>query len=167
MWLSTRSKFREGDEGWASYLAFIGLPLLKEVRSIDSWLNRYAGRRGTVMFGALRDIPSVLETLPRPADENQYYLLFIDAQNEPLPPDTPEYRFLGYDLSDETHTSSLLNCGPWKGRLQELTQRLNQYGLLSLEDALTAQEWLPTEWEDDPHADVTVWALYEVEPGTL
>jgi hypothetical protein len=41
VWLSTRQTFREEDEGWASYQDFIGLSQLREVRTIDSSLNRY------------------------------------------------------------------------------------------------------------------------------
>jgi len=72
-------------------------------------------------------------------------------------------RVMGYDLSDETWTSSLLNCGRWEGTLAPIAQRVNQYGLLSLEDAKTAQSLLPEAWHDDPHAMVTIWALFEVD----
>ena len=72
---------------------------------------------------------------------------------------------LGHDLSNETHTSSLLNCGPWEGQLKPFTERLNEYGLLSRQDAESAKKILPNEWGDDPHARVTVWALYERRIG--
>jgi hypothetical protein len=88
--------------------------------------------------------------------------LLLDADTERVPADAHGYSLLGYDLSDWTHTSSLLNCGPWKGRLAPLAERLNEYGLLSHDDAITAKGLLLTEWPDDPHGDVTVWALYEV-----
>ena len=46
----------------------------------------------------------------------------------------PYLKFLGYDLSDETWTSSLLNCGRWEGELMKIAQRVNQYGLLNWEE---------------------------------
>ena len=36
----------------------------------------------------------------------------------------PYLKFLGYDLSDETWTSSLLNCGRWEGELMNIAQRV-------------------------------------------
>jgi hypothetical protein len=71
-------------------------------------------------------------------------------------------KLLGHDLSDETWTSSLLNCGRWSGVLAPIAQRVNQYGLLNLEDAKKAQALLPQAWHDNPHAHVTIWALFEI-----
>ena len=39
MWLSRRSTFRKGDREWDDYIAFIDLPHLREVRSMDGYLN--------------------------------------------------------------------------------------------------------------------------------
>jgi hypothetical protein len=130
MWLSTRFKFREGDERWSKYLAFVGLPQLKEVRSLDASLSRCVDD-ADYPVASLAELQPVLET-----------------------------------LSDETHTSSLLNCGPWEGKLSPLASRLNCYGLLTYEDAVLAQTLLPTEWPGDPHGEVTIWALYEVTART-
>jgi hypothetical protein len=161
MWLSTRFKFREGDEHWSSYLAFVGLPQLKEVRSLDAALSRCVDDRECPV-ASLAELPTVLEMLPPVANEGQYHLLVVDAEEEKLPTGRADCRLLGYDLSDETHTSSLLNCGPWKGKLAPVAGRLNLYGLLTHEDALLAQALLPEEWPGDPHGEVTIWALYEV-----
>lgn len=164
MWLSTRFRFQEGDKGWADYLRFIGVPELKEVRSLDSALNEYVDDCGSCQVQSLDEIPKVLGSLPHPANERQYHLLFLDAENEKVPADVTGCRLLGHDLSDETHTSSLLNCGPWKRKLAAFIPRLNRYGLLSYDDAMMAKELLPSEWPGNPHAEVTVWALYQVAP---
>lgn len=49
--------------------------------------------------------------------------------------------------------------------LGAFTRRLNQYGLLTYEDAVKAKALLPIEWPGEPHANVTVWALYEIAPS--
>jgi hypothetical protein len=162
MWLTTRSDFREGDEDWANYLDFIQLPNLNEVRSLDSWLNKYVDDCGSCPLHSLADVQETLAALPRPSSDRQYYLLAVNAEKAELPPEGAEFRLLGYDLSDVTHTSSVLNCGPWKGRLGPLAERLNRYGLLTRDDALLAKTLLPSEWPGEPHAAVTIWALYEV-----
>lgn len=92
----------------------------------------------------------------------QYYLLLADALNEAIPQNHPRLKLLGYDLSDETRTSSLLNCGRWEGILAPIAQRVNKYGLLNLEDAKIAQSLLPDAWCNEPHAFVTIWALFEM-----
>jgi len=162
MWVSTRETFRSSDPGWANYISFIGLPRLTEVRTIDPALNPYVDRCGSLEVAAIPEMREALAALPRPERGRAYYLLSLDPELEP-PPSNAGFRLLGHDLSDETHTSSLLNCGPWTGRLAPFTERLNQFGLLTLGDAQLAKSVLPEEWPGEPHAAVTVWALYEVE----
>jgi hypothetical protein len=132
---------------------------------VDSWLNRYVDDSGSRPVQSFGDIPGALKSLPRPATDRQYHLLYLDAENEELPPDGPAFRLLGHDLSDYTETSSLLNCGPWQGRLAPLAQRLNGYGLLTFDDARLAKQVLPEEWPGDPHSAVMIWALYELAPA--
>ena len=115
-------------------------------------------------FGDIETSPDAIarhvEMLPAPT-ASQYYLLAInlDAQFAAFAP--TRWIFLGCDLCDETETSSLLNCGPWLGRLKPFTERLNSVGLLSLNDARDAQRLLPQEWgHGTDHARVDVWALY-------
>ena len=165
MWVSTRKKFCRGDEKWDDYISFIGLSDLQEVRSIDQGLNNYVNDCGS--FECTWDnVFSALDMLPVPSSDNEYYLLIVDTSSEANPPSVEGWTLLGYDLSDETRTSSLLNCGPWKGALEPLTHRLNAYGLLSRQDARNAKEILPKEWgEQEPHAQVTIWALYERQFG--
>ncbi len=172
MWLSTRFKFREGDDDWADYQRFIQLPQLKEVRSLDAALNKYVDHCGSCELSSLARLSSARGALPPVVSEAQYLLLVMDAEKEQLPADAAGCRLLGHDLSDETRTSSLLNCGSWTGRLAPFVGRLNGYGLLSHDDAIAAKALLPAEWPGDPHAEVTVWALYEVAasaflPGSL
>lgn len=161
MWLSTRNILSKGDDDWLGYIEFIKLPHLKEVRTIDPWVNKIVD--GSLFLTSLDEVEEVLAMLQPPEPVKQYSQLLVNVSDEEIAPqDVSRFHFLGYDLSDETHTSSLLNCGPWTGILAPMTQRLNQYGLLSLEDAKLAQELLPSVWENDAHAYVDIWALFEV-----
>jgi hypothetical protein len=161
VFVSTRRRFRSGDPGWEAYTATVDLPPIAEVRSIDSALNRYAADAGDVECSP-RTVDAALELLPAPASGEEYHLLALrlDADAGAAP---DGWRLLGYDLSDETQTSSLLNCGPWEGPLRPFTRRLNGVGLLaSAEDAAAAQRLLPQVWGADmDHARVFIWALYE------
>lgn len=161
MWLSTRNILSRGDDDWQGYIEFIKLPHLKEVRTIDPWVNKIAD--GSLFLTSLDEVEEVLAMLQPPEPVKQYSQLLVNVSDEEIAPqDISRFHFLGCDLSDETHTSSLLNCGPWTGILAPMTQRLNQYGLLSLEDAKLAQELLPSVWENDPHAYVDIWTLFDV-----
>lgn len=162
MWLSTRRSFRAGDKGWAEYLRFIGLPDLREVRTLDSSLNAYVDDGEPLVVGSADELEKARALLPRPRDAADYYLLAVDTAHEQVPTTPLGLSLLGYDLSDETHTSSLLNCGPWEGVLAPLTRRLNEYGLLTLEDAKEARRLLPIAWPNEEHAKVTIWALYSM-----
>jgi hypothetical protein len=163
MWcLSTRVIRHVGSPEWADYINFLGLPHLSEVRSIDSWCNPQAEGSGNYELQSLEQVEEVLDLLPRPIPGQQYYLLFTDALKQATPQDHPRLKLLGYDLSDKTWTSSLLNCGRWEGTLAPIAQRVNQYGLLNLEDALIAQSLLVDAWCNEPHAFVTIWALFEL-----
>jgi hypothetical protein len=165
MWLSLRRIRRSGEPEWDDYIDFVGLPHLREIRTIDSWCNPCVD--GNYRVSTLDELWAQLETglLPIPVAGSEYYLLFTDALAPNGSVRHPRLRLLGYDLSDETWTSSLLNCGRWEGVLALIAQRTNANGLLSLDDAKLAQSLLPEAWGDNPHGVVTVWALFEVIPG--
>lgn len=159
LWVSTRQRFRRGDPAWDRYISWVGLPHLAEVRTFDAALNKYVNECGSI-YCKLSEVGLVLETLPKPANEHEYYLLGQLPGSEGVT-SIAGFEFLGCDLGDETMTSSVLNCGPWTGRLAPFVGVLNQFGLLSLDDALRAQAILPVEWgNEEPHARVKIWALY-------
>lgn len=163
MWVSTRKIFRADDERWLDYIQWIGLPPVQEIRSLDSWLNRYVADGGDIEFESWGELDEVLGYLPNPEAGKEYYQLLVNALTESLPADTRRFKLLGHDLSDRTYTSSLLNCGRWEQEtLFPIAQRVNACGLLSLEDAKLAQRLLPAAWHNDPHSFVSVWAVYEV-----
>ncbi|HKO93171.1 MAG TPA: hypothetical protein VJU61_18575 [Polyangiaceae bacterium] len=158
LWVSTRQRFQHGDAGWESYAEWIGLQHLREVRSLDSWLNKYVNDCGS-LYCDVSQVGSVLQMLPRPATEREYYLLGRLLESDSADP-VDGFDFLGCDLSDKTMTSSVPNCGPWRGGLAPFVRRLNSVRLLSVSDARRVQEILPVEWPTNPHATVQIWALY-------
>lgn len=167
IWLSTRKTFRSGDPAWEKYVDFVGLPHLSETRTIDAALNAYVEDSGDYAVPSFDALPRLLEQAPAPAAADEYRLLWLDAETQPAPPPELGAILLGHDLTDETHTSTLLNCGRWEGGLEPFTRRLNGYGLLSFEDAVAAKALLPRVKPDEPHALVTVWALYELPRGSV
>ena len=76
MWVSTRKKLRSGDDKWDSYISFIGLPGLREVRTIDSSLNEPVDHCGSYLCD-LASVNGALDMLPVPSDDDQYYLAII------------------------------------------------------------------------------------------
>src|SRR5262245_23703056 len=104
-WLSTRTVLRPGDPNWDAYFFNHPFAQVRELRTIDSWFNRPVGGSGHFAVDDLADLPSILGRVPTPVPGEAYYLLFTDAAAA-----TPEggtgLKLLGYDLSDETWTSS-------------------------------------------------------------
>ncbi len=163
MLVSVRRKIRRGDKRWLDYIEAVDRPYLDEVRTIDFYMNPYAPHSGYIQCTP-ETLAQALDELPIPDPKDEYYLLAIDllTESESVARLPGGWKLLGHDLSDETRTSSLHNCGPWRGKLEPLTRRLNDVGLLSLADAELARKLLPMEWgETMHHAHVTIWALYE------
>lgn len=160
--LSTRKVFNSSDKGWSKYVDWIELPFLEEVRSLDSYLNNYVDQCGDFSI-ELSQLEQYLKLLPVAKVPSEYYQLKIMLSNTDTVPAVAGFRFLGIDLSDETHTSSILNCGPWDGSLKQYAKKLNRYGLLDLPTAIEVQRILPDEWQEDPHSFVDLWAIYEKE----
>ena len=163
MFVSVRKKIRRGDERWLEYIKAVDRPHLDEVRTIDGYMNPYAPHSESIKC-TLETLAESLDELPIPDPKDEYCLLAIDllTESESAARIPDGWKLLGHDLSDKTRTSSLLNCGPWEGQLEPLTRRLNEFGLLSLADAELARKLLPLAWgEQEHHAHVTIWALYE------
>jgi hypothetical protein len=161
MVVSTRVRFLRGDARWEEYM--VDLECLAEVRSIDFVLNRYAPHGGDEECEPLT-LAHALGDVPPPTSEREYVQLAVNRDG-PFAGFTPEgFVLLGHDLCDDTHTSSLLNCGFWTGNLATFYNRLNAVGLLSLDDARAAQAALLREYPGMDHADADVWALFEYAP---
>lgn len=151
-----------GSLSWDQYTDWMNLKFLDEVRTYDFTLNP---ANGTV----LSEVSNVREMIPKfslleVVHSYEYLQLAINTAEENVPSLPDWFRLLGYDLVENGFAiSSLLNCGPWKGELAEFTARLNEFGLLGLEEVKRAEIVLPVAWgQDEPHAFADVWAIFEV-----
>ncbi len=63
-------------------------------------LNEYVADCGSCEVHSPFEMREAIGGLPVPSTEREYQLLFLDAEAESLPPDAPEARLLGHDLSD-------------------------------------------------------------------
>lgn len=162
MEISLRECFWQGESTWGSYVSGYGLSPLTKVRTGDAGLNPWVGN--PIFYPPDDDVLSALCSLPSIDSTGQYYyLLAVNLEEEAVPSLPNSALFLGYDVCDDTRTSSILNCGVWLGKLAPIVPRINLFGLLTLSDAQLAQELLPQEWgEDEPHACVDIWALYDI-----
>ncbi len=162
MFLSARNIYSKNDLGWNKYLEFLKFPISDTIYTIDFCLNDLVSGSETIHLNRVDEIEKLKKQLPTITDQ-QYYQLAINISEEAQPKLPKNITILGYDISDETEISSLLNCGPWEKDLARIVKRLNQYGLLTLKDAKIAQELLPKVWgEDEPHAFVDIWCICKV-----
>ena len=162
MEISLRECVWRGERTWEDYLPLRDLSHLSRIRTADVGLNPYVGEP-IFLFPPDDDVLTALCALPgTDSSPRCYYLLAINVEEETTPVLPASAVFLGYDVCN-FGTSSLLNCGQWEGKLLPITERLNDFGLLTLDDAKLAQALLPEEWgEDEPHACVDIWVLYDI-----
>lgn len=163
MEVSIRECFWQGESTWGSYASSFGLSPLTKVRTGDAGLNLRIGNP-VLLYPPDDDVLSALCSLPSIDSTGQcFYLLAVNLEEEAVPPLPDKAILLGCDICDDTRTSSILNCRVWAGKLAPIVPRINLFGLLALSDAKLAQELLPEEWgEDEPHACVDIWALYDI-----
>ncbi|MFN6516113.1 MAG: hypothetical protein RMY29_016665 [Nostoc sp. CreGUA01] len=164
MWLSTRVIKFFKDYEYREYTNNLGLPAGYEIRSIDSWCNPHLSYSHNFRLNSLEEVWELLDWLPSPISSQQYYLLFANASKHEIPENHPRLKLLGYDLLDIEGKSSLWNYRPWTGVLKPLIQKVNQYGLFTWSDAVTAQAILPQAWHNHPRSVVKIYALFEVLP---
>ncbi|MCJ8268273.1 MAG: hypothetical protein MJK04_02620 [Psychrosphaera sp.] len=157
--ISTRSFFNSSSTGWREYIEWIQLTHLAEIRTIDPSLNEYVANCGDLAVD-IGLIEQKIKELPTANPENEYYQLKIMVNKQDRVLNIPGFTYLGIDLTDETHTSSILNCGAWRKGLFKFTKKLNKFGLLDSDTALHIQQILPDEWQEDPHSFVDLWAVY-------
>ena len=151
-----------GSWSWDTYLDWIKLLHLKRVRTYDFMLNPVV-TDSIATVASIKELETKLPLLGT-YEPCQYLQLAINLEEEQMPSLPDWIKLLGYDLVEHgCAISSLLNCGPWEGELAQFTTRLNEFGLLDLEEVRHAESLLPMVWgEDEPHAFADVWAICEV-----
>ena len=159
-WVGLRTILRPGDDGWMEYYYNHPFAQVEQLRTIDICFNKVID--GTYAIDTMDELDHLLKTLPRP-QANQYYQMYVDARCPEAREEQPGLTLLGYDLSDWTSVSTLTNCGTWQGELETIAKTVNRYGLLDWEQARRAQQLLPKLWNNAPHSQVTIWAVFEVQ----
>jgi hypothetical protein len=91
LFVSTRQRFQHGDPEWDTYIAWIELRHLREVRTLDAALNKYVDQCGSIHCEP-SEVDSVLEMLPRPSSEREYYLVGRSIESEARSVRSPDTR---------------------------------------------------------------------------
>lgn len=144
MYITARQKFNRNCKDWNHYINWIALSNIEEVRTIDSSLNKYVEKCGSIECNE-KNLDEVFMFLPQIISD-QYYLLMVNTSKEITPTLSDDFKLLGYDLADLSSTSSILNYGPWEGSLLCYKSKLNQFGLLDFDHAKIVKDLLPKEW---------------------
>lgn len=165
MLFSVRNTFSKDDFGWKDYLDFIQFKVPDVIYTFDGALNDPVDNTA-VRIDSVQDLEEAKKVLPDLTEpETQYYQMAINLDEEAMPELPSHITILGYDICDDTEVSSLLNCGPWEDELAPIAARINQYGLLSLEDAQEAKRLIPQLWDDndeEPRGSDVIWCVCKV-----
>ena len=160
----------ESGTRWTSYITFSGLTQISRIATLDGCLCPAVIKEKTAadwdqviqkdfMTDFFRD-PDYL--LNRVAEIPLFQIIgFIHQPDEIFPHGFTDSRFefVGYDLMDKTHTSSLLNCQGFPNSFSN--SELNVYGLISTyKRAKEVKDDLPAKYPEEGHAYCDIWALW-------
>ena len=156
--------------GWAGYMLDTGLQHLTEVVTLDYLLcppvlkdikETYWPHivNENFMLSYFYDLEFLLAEVEH-APARNILCVYRNPEAHPPPPRTGSWTFVGYDLVDVWGgNSALTNCGGLSKAFLEI--ELSTQGLLpTWERASEVQRALRREYEDEPHADCHVWAVY-------
>lgn len=160
-------------EAWRKYAAWVAIPGLRELVSLDSglcptllpeieredWAHIV---NEDFMLAFFTDLDYLLSRLPPGAPRN-LLCVFRNPPEHPSPPrDIGDVKFVGYDVVDvHGDVSALSNCGGFDKAFAK--EELAPYGLLSTrERAFEVRDALLRHYPDESHADCHVWAVYRV-----
>lgn len=168
--------YNSSKDSWNDYKAWIKLPQLTEVISLDSMLNpcvfeidyknpnefQYLYLESKTIRG---NIYKSLNFVKRKAkkSEDQYYILALEKEpKDDCKVKTMDgFTFLGYDLLDKDYiASALTNCG---GFYETYSQKdLNNFGLIfDFNKVYHIREKLFKNNPHEEHADCNVWAIWK------
>ncbi len=171
MHLSTRLKFREGQNTWQEFVSHSGLDYVKEVRSADPHINDYVFVDGSACpyECTATNLFEVLSKLPRIGSPDHYYQLGINLRSENIPKLPPSASLLGFDVLNDDMDSLTLALGILPTYLPDYLTKANSFALFSRSDAEEIVAELPPllpELPKDPENIYSVWAVYEIELET-
>jgi hypothetical protein len=159
-------------EGWNSYVAWAGLPQLRELVSLDENLcstllpdipDRYWPHivNQDFLVRYFRDLAFLLKEVDHLAERN-VLCVFRDPPAHPASPPA-NFRYIGYDLVDiRGGVSALSNCGGFPDVFAG--SELSDQGLLTSHSrAVRVQADLRKRHPDEPHANCHCWAIFRLE----
>jgi hypothetical protein len=163
---------------WARFVQFSGLAHVHKVVGLDSLLcpdlrpeRSDEDWNHTVMpefVNGLYDTPEyALARLGGGFSSSSHQLLAVVREPDAASLCKVElagFDFLGLDLiEEETEISALTNCGGFDGAIAP--DALNEFGLFSqLVDAESLRDALRTDFQMEPHANCTIWAVWRSFP---
>jgi hypothetical protein len=163
-------------EGWRRYLEWSGLSHLTEVVGLDASLcpglvQEYADEDwehlvfAEHLFACFDGVAYALRRVGDAFDKGRHQVLALAREPalEDAPQELPGFRFMGFDLVDEsTSISALTNCSGFEGALAPAD--LSACGLVvDPRRAHAIREALATLFPEEHHADCAVWAIWRQE----
>ena len=161
---------------WTKFVSWSGLRHLAEVVGLDAslcpsvfgpvtsadWDHLVYGEE----LGNCFDDPEYLRTrVADRYDPRRHQFLAVAREASGGEVDAVElkgFRFMGFDLIDETSTSALTNCGGFQHAFDN--SELSACGLIeSAERAYELRDSLATLYPEESHAQCVVWALWRRE----
>jgi hypothetical protein len=155
---------------WRTYVAASGLDQLEEVVSLDVLLCPPILREVKAeywphivnedfMLQFFTDLQFMLGEVRRVKSKN-VLCVFRNPEYAPSQPGNGAWEFIGYDLVDVYGgNSALTNCGGFPKAFSNA--ELSSKGLLrSLDRAREVQQALRAQYQEDPHANCHVWAVF-------
>lgn len=163
-------------ETWTKYVDWSGLRQLREVVGLDAmlccsvfgpssptdWDHLEYGKE----LGNCFDDPSYLtQRVADRFDAEQHQFLAVAREVSGSDVEAVRltgFRFMGFELIDETSTSALTNCGGFQEAFEN--SELSAYGLIELAGrAYAIRETLANLYPEEHHAQCTVWAIWRRE----
>ena len=158
-------------DAWARFVAWSGLPQLREVVSLDTMLCPTVPEKLTatdwdynvhadyqVFF--FRSLPYLMERIQAEGALNILAVLQKPTAADLAAVTLPGFGFAGFDVVDACgDVSALTNCGGFEGVFAN--SEISALGLLSdLSRAREVQALLRLQYPEEPHADCHVWAIW-------
>lgn len=162
---------------WRDYLAWSGLPQLREVISLDQLLCPNFFESPTIEdweYNVQEDnklhlFHNLDYVVRRTLSQRCVQVLGViqsPTADELASTHDPRIEFCGFDLVEiDGGISALVNCGGFERSFSN--QELNELGLIrDFQRAIEIQQCLAAEYPDEPHAQCDTWAIYRYALGS-
>lgn len=177
-WYIATVQFSPADgESWKKYVQWSGLTQLRELVSLDPILCptvlaevKPAYWNYIVNEDFMLDYFLDFEYLKSEVAEirrKNMLCVFRNPLEQPVPPPTADFEFLGYDLVDvQNSASALCNCGGFPEVFAN--SELSVLGLLTdFVRAVEVQRALRSTFPEEAHADCHLWAIFRSRQSSI